>query len=57
MMHLPDYREYAIDYTGELRDQYDIEEMAWRLRDACNGESPDDMDPDDFTDILVACEL
>lgn len=57
MMHLPEYREYAIDYTGELSDQYDIEEMALMLREACNGESPDDMAPDDFKDILVACEL
>ena len=56
MMYLPDYRDYALDYTGERSDQYDIDRLASMLRDACDGASPDGMDPDDFTDLLVECE-
>ena len=57
MMYLPDYRAYAADYAGEFVAGFDIDKMAEMLRDACDGSSPDGMDPDDFDEIVRACEL
>lgn len=55
-MHtIHDYERYVIDYienSGFSPDEWDVEGAALELEYRLDGESPDDMDEDEFVDII-----
>lgn len=52
MMYLPDYRNYVKDYLGEDEDDFEVDKIAEELRDVLEGRSPEDMDYDQFIEVV-----
>lgn len=56
MFHTTDYKSYAADAitngAGAV-DEFDLDQIAWDLDEALDGASPDEMDFDDFWDIIA----
>lgn len=55
MFYLPEYKNYAanaITNGAGTVDEYDLDQIARELRDTLDGDSPDEMDPDVFWEII-----
>lgn len=52
MMYLPDYKNYVEDYLGEDKDDFEVDEIDEELRDVLKGKSPEDMDYDQFIEVV-----
>lgn len=56
MFHTPDYKSYAADAitngAGAV-EEFDLDQIAWDLDEVLDGASPDEMDFDEFWEIIA----
>lgn len=60
MFYFPDYKSYAeecITNGAATADEYDLDQIANELDEALDGASPDEMDFDEFWEIVARNEL